>query len=107
MSLGDVAGLGPQPQTTKTDEGPSGETPAAPGSAEDRATTFQAVKGNEPQHYSGEVLLVSAYALVWAILLGWVAFVWRRQRGLDERLADLERVIASSGRGLEARDGNK
>ena len=74
-------------------------------SAEDRATTFQAVAGNEPQHYSGEVLLVSAYALVWTILLGWVAFVWRRQRGLDERLADLERVLqpsrpgSSNGRG--------
>lgn len=78
------------------------------GSAEDRATTFQAVKGNEPQHYSGEVLLVSAYALVWAILLGWVAFVWRRQRGLDERLADLERVIASSGsNGRGGSDGKK
>jgi CcmD family protein len=69
------------------------------GTAEDRATSFQAVSGNEPQHYSGEVLLVAAYALVWTILLGWVAFVWRRQRELDERLADLERVIASSGRG--------
>jgi CcmD family protein len=80
-------------------QGASGSGGGATGSAEDRATSFQAVAGNEPQHYSGEVLLVAAYALVWAILLGWVAFVWRRQRGLDERLADLERVIASSGRG--------
>ena len=71
----------------------------ATGTAEDRATSFQAVSGNEPQHYSGEVLLVTAYALVWTILLGWVAFVWRRQRGLDARLADLERVIAATGRG--------
>ena len=83
--------------TAQAQETQGTQEPAAPGSADDRATTFQAVKGNEAQHYSGEVLLVSAYALVWAILLGWVAFVWKRQRGLDERLADLERVISSSG----------
>ena len=83
------------------------QEPGATGSADDRATTFQAVQGNEAQHYSGEVLLVSAYALVWAILLGWVAFVWRRQRGLDERLADLERVLSSSGTGGSNGRGNK
>jgi hypothetical protein len=66
---------------------------ASPPSVDDRATTFQAVSGNETQHYSGEVLLVSAYSLVWIIVLAWVAFVWRRQRGLDARLADLENVL--------------
>ncbi|MGH7438450.1 MAG: CcmD family protein [Polyangiaceae bacterium] len=83
--------------SSEQDNSASAASQGGTGSAEDRATTFQAVKGNEPQHYSGEILLVSAYALVWAILLGWVAFVWRRQRGLDERLSDLERVIGSSG----------
>jgi hypothetical protein len=93
---------------SKTEDGVSGQVQGASGAsgatgtAEDRATSFQAVAGNEPQHYSGEVLLVAAYALVWTILLGWVALVWRRQRGLDERLADLERVIASNGRGSPA-----
>jgi CcmD family protein len=67
--------------------------PSGSGSADDRATTFQAVSGNETQHYSGEGLLVSAYALVWIVLFGWVAFVWRRQRVLDQRLADLERIL--------------
>ena len=38
---------------------------------DDRATSFQAVKG-EPEHYSGETLLVSAYAVLWVIVLsGW------------------------------------
>jgi hypothetical protein len=80
----------------------------APGgtTADDRATTFQAVTGNEAAHYSGEVLLVCAYALVWTLLLLWVGFVWRRQRALDERLVDLERILdkaaaapSASGRG--------
>jgi hypothetical protein len=75
------------------------------GSVDDRATTFQAVSGNEAQHYSGEVLLVSAYALVWSLLLAWVAFVWRRQRGLDDRLADLEKILDQHERATASKDG--
>jgi hypothetical protein len=72
----------------------TGAPPSTGGtSADDRATTFQAVTGAEQQHYSGEVLLVCAYALVWTILLAWVAFVWRRQRALDDRLVDLEKIL--------------
>ena len=66
---------------------------ASPGTApDDRATSFQAVKG-EPEHYSGETLLVSAYAVLWVIILVWVALVWRKQAALTVRLDDLERVI--------------
>jgi len=61
-------------------------------SPDDRATTFQAVKG-EPEHYSGETLLVTAYAALWVIILVWVALVWRKQAALTLRLDDLERVI--------------
>jgi CcmD family protein len=57
-----------------------------------RSTTFQAVQG-EPEHYSGEMLLVSAYAIVWVVLFGWVALVWRKQNALDARLLELEREI--------------
>jgi CcmD family protein len=59
----------------------------------DRATTFQAMQGPGEQHYSGEVLLVSAYAIVWAVVFFWVALVWRKQSALNGRLDDLERVI--------------
>ena len=76
-----------------TTEAQSTETPApASSGAEDRATTFQAVQG-EAQHYSGEVLLVSAYAILWTILLVWVSFLWRKQSLLNDRLGELERVI--------------
>ncbi len=59
----------------------------------DRATTFQAVEGNAGEHYSGATLLVSAYAVVWVVLLAWVAFVWRKQSALATRVEDLERVL--------------
>jgi CcmD family protein len=75
-------------------------TSAPPG---DRATTFQAVQGAGEEHYSGEVLLVSAYAIVWVIVLLWVALVWRKQSALNSRLDDLERILdkaaASAGPG--------
>lgn len=64
-------------------------TPSAPS---DRATSFQAVQGGE-EHYSGEVLLVTAYAVLWTIVLAWVALVWRKQRLMSSRLTDLERVL--------------
>jgi hypothetical protein len=64
---------------------------------DDRATTFQAVKG-EPEHYSGETLLVSAYAVLWVIILAWVALVWRKQAALAVRLDDLERVIGDAAK---------
>lgn len=75
---------------------------AAPQSPDSRATSFQAVQG-EPEHYSGEMLLVSAYALVWVFLFAWVAFVWRKQNALDGRLDDLEREIAKA----DANEANK
>jgi hypothetical protein len=65
------------------------------GTPEGRATTFQAVQG-EPEHYNGGVLLVTAYGLLWVILLVWVGAAWRRQRSLDDRLAELEKVIADA-----------
>jgi hypothetical protein len=67
----------------------AGQNPETPDS---RSTSFQAVQG-EREHYSGEVLLVSAYAVVWVVLLAWVAMVWRKQGLVDARLHDLEREI--------------
>lgn len=64
-------------------------------SPNDRATTFQAVQG-EPEHYSGETLLVCAYALLWVAVLAWVAFLWRRQGALTARLDDIENAVRSA-----------
>jgi hypothetical protein len=91
-----------------TTEAQAAETPApASSTPDDRATTFQAVQGGEAQHYSGEVLLVSAYALVWSILLVWVALLWRRQSLLNDRLGDLERVIDRSAGPAGPAEGRK
>jgi CcmD family protein len=89
-------------QETQRDTQPP--APAA-STVDDRATTFQAVQGGEAPHYSGEVLLVSAYAILWVILLGWVAFLWRKQSELNGRLGDLERVLDQAASKAAAEGG--
>ena len=42
---------------------------------------------------SGERLLVEAYAAIWLILLGFVWVVWRRTRGLEDKVAGLESAL--------------
>ena len=79
-------------QSESTGVAAAASTGSAPSSPDDRATSFQAVQG-EREHYSGETLLVSAYAVLWVIVLAWVALVWRKQAALTLRLDDLERVI--------------
>ncbi|HLK39464.1 MAG TPA: CcmD family protein [Polyangiaceae bacterium] len=64
----------------------------------DRATSFQAVQGGQTEHYSGEALLVTAYAIVWVVVLGWVALMWRKQSALLARVADLQREIDKAGK---------
>ncbi|HEY6460787.1 MAG TPA: CcmD family protein [Polyangiaceae bacterium] len=64
-----------------------------PTTPNDRSTTFQAVEGNAKEQYSGGALLVTAYAALWVVIFVWIALVWRKQRALDARLADLEKVI--------------
>ncbi len=60
--------------------------------SDDRATTFRAMT-NEPEHYSGTALLVTAYALIWAILFVWLGVMWRKQTKLGTRIRELERAI--------------
>ena len=68
---------------------PKEPPPPAPS---DRSTTFQPATGGK-ETYSGGTLLVSAYGVLWFILLGWLFSMWRKQRALDVRLHTLETKI--------------
>jgi hypothetical protein len=84
----DIVGQPPAAPSAST------STAAAPTSSpNDRSTSFEAVQGNAKEQYSGETLLVAAYAALWVVLFAWVAIVWRKQGALTSRLADLERVL--------------
>lgn len=68
------------------------EKPAI-GTAEDRSQEFKAVPGGNTETSSAEGLLIAAYLLMWAILMGFLYFTFRRQAAVDKRLGELERAL--------------
>ncbi|HYP90239.1 MAG TPA: CcmD family protein [Polyangiaceae bacterium] len=68
------------------------EKPAI-GTAEDRAQEFKAVTGGGGETSSAGALLVTAYALMWVILMAFLYMTFRRQAAVDKRLAELERAL--------------
>ncbi len=59
---------------------------------EDRSTEFVAVQGGT-EGTSAESLLVAAYLVMWAVLLGLLLLSWRRQSRLETRLATLDQKL--------------
>lgn len=80
------------------DQAPS----AAPKSADDRATSFQAVEGGA-QVQSGGALLIEAYAVLWVILMAWLWLMWRKQGELHAQLDGLEKTIDQAAAKLEVK----
>ncbi|HLV22419.1 MAG TPA: CcmD family protein [Polyangiaceae bacterium] len=75
-------------------EQPKTAATADPG---DRSEQFVAVQGGG-ETTSAEALLVSAYIVIWLLLLGFVWLTWKRQRGIEARLGDLEKALQKSAR---------
>jgi hypothetical protein len=71
--------------------------PGTPLTPDDRSTEFVAVEGGD-QTTSAEALLVSAYVIMWALLLGFVFLTWRRQQKMELRVIDLERALGHAER---------
>jgi len=65
----------------------------AVGTAEDRSQEFKAVSGSSTETSSAEGLLIAAYVMMWAILMGFLFITFRRQAAVDKRLSDLERAL--------------
>ncbi|HEY6078005.1 MAG TPA: hypothetical protein VIW29_04345 [Polyangiaceae bacterium] len=72
---------------------PSPQSPTAPGTPEERSTEFKPVTGGPTETSSAEALLITAYVLMWAILMGFLFQTFRRQAAVDKRLGDLERSV--------------
>jgi CcmD family protein len=61
-----------------------------------RSTEFVAVQGGGDTT-SAATLLVTAYIVMWALLLGFVFLSWRRQGRVETRISELEKALASGG----------
>jgi CcmD family protein len=73
-------------------------TPDSRSTPESRSTEFVAVEGG-PETTSANTLLVVAYAAMWALVFGFLLLSLRRQRQIEQRLAELDRALAARGRG--------
>ncbi|HEY4106790.1 MAG TPA: CcmD family protein [Polyangiaceae bacterium] len=68
-----------------------------------RSTEFVAVQGGG-ETTSAATLLVIAYVVMWALLLGFVLLSWRRQGRVDARISELEKALASGAPKGSAKD---
>ena len=59
---------------------------------EERKEEFRPDVGGAESASAG-TLLVVAYLVMWALLLGFVLLSWRRQNKVDARLSELERSL--------------
>jgi hypothetical protein len=65
-------------------------TPTTP---DGRAQEFKPVTGGPTETSSAEGLLIAAYLLMWAILMGFLLLTFRRQAAVDKRLGELEKAL--------------
>ncbi|HVY27378.1 MAG TPA: CcmD family protein [Polyangiaceae bacterium] len=65
----------------------------APATVESRSQEFRPVPGGSTDSSSAGALLVTAYVLMWAILMAFLFMTFRRQAAVDKRLAELERAL--------------
>ena len=63
------------------------------GTVEDRSQEFRPVTGGATETSSAEGLLITAYVLMWAILMGFLFLTFRRQAAVNKRLGELERAL--------------
>ena len=63
-----------------------------------RAQEFVPVEGGGESTSAG-LLLVVAYLVMWALLLGFIGLGWRKQAKLETRVSDLERSLAGKAPG--------
>jgi CcmD family protein len=67
--------------------------PTTPTTPSERSTEFVAVQGGGDTTSAG-TLLIAAYIIMWALLVGFIALTWRRQQRIDARIGELEKLIA-------------
>jgi hypothetical protein len=66
----------------------------SPGTPESRSQEFVPVTGGPTETSSAEALLITAYVLMWAILMGFLFVTFRRQAAVDKRMTELERSLS-------------
>jgi hypothetical protein len=68
------------------------QTSAPAGTPEGRSTEFVPTQGG-PETTSAEHLLVAAYLLMWAALIGFLWLTWRKQKRIESKIDALDATL--------------
>jgi hypothetical protein len=69
----------------------SAQTPAAP---QDRSTQFVPVEGGATPKEDAGTFLVLAYVLMWLVTVLFIGQTWRKIRGVQTRLDELQKAVS-------------
>jgi hypothetical protein len=69
----------------------SAQTGTAP---QDRSTQFVPVEGGGPQTTDAGTFMVAAYVLMWLCTVLFILQTWRKTRGIQQRVDELQKAIA-------------
>lgn len=85
-------GLAPSFRLSKAQAPP----PTTTGKPEERSQEFVPVAGGEGQQNTANAstLLVTAYLVMWALLIGFLFMSWRRSQRIESRLTGLEQALS-------------
>lgn len=81
----------------------------APGADKDNPASMGFEATDEPikENLPGWPFLYGAYSFIWAILMGYVVFLWMRQRQLNEQIARIDRRLGEVDHKLDMLDEAK
>ena len=60
----------------------------------DRSTQFVPVEGGGPQTTNAGTFMVVAYVLMWLCTVLFILQTWRKTRGIQQRVDELQKAIA-------------
>ena len=64
------------------------------GAPEDRSTQFVPVEGGGAQTTDAGTFMVAAYVLMWLCTVFFILHTWRKMRGVQNRMDELQKAIA-------------
>ena len=64
------------------------------GNPQDRSTQFVPVEGGGPETTDAGTFMVAAYVLMWLVTVLFILHTWRKMRGVQNRVDELQKAIA-------------